>query len=279
MRVGEAHSSPVNRVGTMREGVLEQKYLLQGEDDSPNNYLLNVGRTGGGGWTTPRHRHIFDQVRYVLKGTYPIAKGVVMNEGTVGYFPESIHYGPQDRPEGLEMMVCQFGGASGQGFLSAGRREAANAALAKRGEFKNGIYTWIDDKGVRHNMDGSEACYMEATGKKSVYAKPRYESFFIMDPAAYEWVPGDAPGVHTKWLGTFTERSTRLGLIRIDVNGTLSAGLEDSIELLFLSKGAVSLNGRDYGPNSAFEFLAHEGPIAIKARETSEFLCIVLPRF
>ena len=279
MRFGEAHSSPVNRVGTMREGVLEQKYLLQGQDDSPNNYLLNVGLTGGGGWTTPRHRHTFDQVRYVLKGTYPIAKGVVMTEGTVGYFPESIYYGPQDRPEGLEMMVAQFGGASGQGFLSAARREAANAALAKKGQFKDGIYTWADEKGVRHNMDGSEACYMEATGKKSVYAKPRYENFFIMDPAAYEWIPDGAPGVYTKWLGAFTERNTRLGLIRIDANGTFSAGLQDSIELLFLSKGTVSLNDRDYGPNSAFEFLANEGPIPIKAKETSELLCIVLPRF
>jgi hypothetical protein len=279
MRVGEVQSSPVNRVGTMRDGVLEQKYLLQGEEDSPNNYLLNVGHTGGGGWTTPRHRHTFDQVRYVLKGSYPIAKGVVMNEGTIGYFPESVHYGPQERPEGLEMMVCQFGGASGQGFLSPQRREAANAVLARKGEFKNGIYTYTDENGVRHNMDGSEACYMEATGKKSVYSKPRYDGFMIMDPAAYEWVPGGTPGVYTKWLGTFTERNTRLGLIRVDAGGTFSGGLQDSIELLFLSKGAVSLNGRDYGPRTAFEFRAHEGPLAIKAKETSEFLCIVLPRF
>ncbi|MBM3538478.1 MAG: hypothetical protein FJX55_11660 [Alphaproteobacteria bacterium] len=279
MRVGEAHSSPVNRVGTMRDGVLEQKYLLQGQDESPNNYLLNVGRTGGGGWTTPRHRHTFDQVRYVLKGSYPIAKGVVMTEGSVGYFPESVHYGPQDRPEGLEMMVCQFGGASGQGFLSAARREAANAALAKKGEFKNGIYTYVDESGVRHNMDGSEACYMEATGRKSVYSRPRYDDFVIMDPAAYEWVPDGAPGVFTKWLGTFTERNTRLGLIHIDAGATFSAGQQSSIELLFLSKGTVSLDGRDYGPNTGFEFLAKEGPIPVTAKAASELLCIVLPRF
>ena len=70
------------------------------------------------GWTTPRHRHNFDQIRYVMKGIYPYAKGKSMSEGTVAYFPESVHYGPQDRPEGLEMMVCQFGGASGSGFVS-----------------------------------------------------------------------------------------------------------------------------------------------------------------
>ena len=115
MRVSEAASAESGVVGSMRDGVLEQKFLLTGKDGAPDNYLLNVGRTGAGGWTTPRHRHNFDQVRYVLKGTYPYAKGKVMKEGWVGYFPEGVYYGPQDRPEGLEMMVCQLGGASGDG--------------------------------------------------------------------------------------------------------------------------------------------------------------------
>lgn len=100
-----------------------------------------------------------------------------------------------------------------------------------------------------------------------------------MDPAAYEWVPDGAPGVFTKWLGTFTERNTRLGLIHIDAGATFSAGQQSSIELLFLSKGTVSLDGRDYGPNTGFEFLAKEGPIPVTAKAASELLCIVLPRF
>ena len=279
MRVGEVATAPGGRVGSMRDGVLDQTFLLTGEDNSPNNYLLNVGRTGGGGWTTPRHRHTFDQVRYVLKGRYPVAKGVVMEEGSVGYFPESVHYGPQDRPEGLEMMVCQFGGASGQGFLSIPQREAANAALAKKGTFKDGVFTWIDEKGQRHNKDGSEACYEEATGKKSVYSKPRYDDIIIMDPAAYDWVSDDAKGVYTKWLGTFTERDTRLGFIRLDAGATFSAGMQPSIELLFLSKGAVTVQGKEYGERSAFEFAKNEGPIAVHAVRPSEFFCMVLPRF
>ena len=278
MKVGEAATAPGGRVGSMRDGVLEQKFLLLGEDDSPNNYLLNVGRTGGGGWTTPRHRHTFDQVRYVLKGRYPIAKGVIMEEGSVGYFPESVHYGPQDRPEGLEMMVCQFGGASGQGFLSPARREAANAALAKKGTFKDGVYTYIDENGQRHNKDGSEACYEEATGKKSFYSKPRYDDIIIMNPEAYDWVAGEQ-GVHKKTLGTFTERNTRLELIRLDAGATLTAGKEPSIELLFLAKGVVAVGDKSYGERSAFEFAKNEGPVALKAEQPSEFLRIVLPQF
>jgi hypothetical protein len=279
MRVSEASNLESARVGSMRAGVLEQKFLLTGDDDSPNNYVLNVGRTGAGGWGTPRHRHNFDQIRYVLKGTYPLMPGKVMTEGSVAYFPESVHYGPQDRPEGLEMMVLQFGGSSGAGFLSVARREAANDALKKKGEFTKGVFTYVDENGQRQEMDGSAACFVEATGKELTFAEPRYSDVILMDPAAYEWIPTDAPGVHTKWLGSFTERNTRIGFIRVDADGVFEAGKQPSIEILFLSKGAVSVDGRKYEPYAAFEFQANEGPIQIKALEPSEFLCMVLPQF
>ncbi len=279
MKVGEAGSAAGGRVGSMRTGVLEQKFLLTGEDNSPNNYLLNVGRTGAGGWGTPRHRHTFDQIRYVLKGTYPVSKGLIMPEGSVAYFPESVHYGPQDRPEGLEMMVCQLGGASGQGFLSVPRREAANAALAKTGEFKDGVYTYFDESGRKHNKDGSEACYEYATGKKTNYAKPRYNEVILMEPTAYEWIPSNEKGVSVKRLGTFTERNMKIALLRLEPGAVFSGGTEPSIELLFLSRGAVSVAGREYGERTAFEFQANEGPVPIKAQATSEFLSIVLPKF
>ena len=73
MRVSEASSTDFGRIGSnMREGVLEQKFLLQGKPGSPNNYLINVGRTGAGGWAAPSHRHNFDQIRYVIKGNFPV---------------------------------------------------------------------------------------------------------------------------------------------------------------------------------------------------------------
>ena len=100
-----------------------------------------------------------------------------------------------------------------------------------------------------------------------------------MDPAAYDWVPEGAEGVYTKWLGTFTERNTRLGFIRLDAGATFAAGMQPSIELLFLSKGAVTVEGKEYGEQAAFEFLKNEGPIAVKAVQPSEFFCIVLPQF
>ncbi len=279
MRVSEVSSVESGVVGSMREGVLELKFLLTGQDGSPNNYVLMMNRTGSGGWSTPRHRHNFDQLRYIIKGTYPYAKGKVMPEGWVGYFPESVHYGPQERPEGLEMLTCQFGGASGSGYLSVAQREAANDRLKKKGEFKNGAFTYYDEQGKRHNQDGSEACFEEATGRKLTYSKSRYDDLILMDPSSYEWIPEATHGVSTKWLGSFTERNARFGFTRVEAGATFPAGEQSSIELLFLSKGLVSLNGREYGPRSAFEFLANEGPIPLKAVAQSEFFRIVLPQF
>jgi hypothetical protein len=44
-------------------------------------------------------------------------------------------------------MGFQFGGASGAGYLSVEQREAANAILGKKGTFKGGMYTYVDEHG------------------------------------------------------------------------------------------------------------------------------------
>lgn len=279
MRISDVSTAESGAVGSMRDGKLDQKFLLQGDDDSPNNYLLNVGLTGSGGWGTPRHRHNFDQIRYVLKGKYPASPHKIMDEGSVAYFPESVHYGPQDRPEGLEMMVIQFGGASGAGFLSTPRREAANEALKAKGEFKNGIFTYVDEKGQKHNKDGATACYEEATGKKMVLAPPRYDDVVMMDPKSYEWIPSDQPGVSTKLLGTFTERNIQIGFVKVDAGATYNTGSRSQLEVLFMSQGNITVDGKTYGEKTAIELLPSDGPADIKASEEALFFSVTLPKF
>lgn len=279
MQVSQTADTQSDIVGTMREGVLAQKHLLIGEDGRPDNYDLNVGRTGMGGWRAPRHRHNFDQIRYVIKGRYPIGENRVLPEGWVGYFPESVHYGPQDRPEGLETMVLQFGGASGNGYLSVAGREAANEALKRKGEFSKGRFVFRNEQGVRHEVDGSAACFEEATGRKLEFAPPRYEDVIIMDPTAFAWMPAGAEGVSAKWLGSFGERGARIGFIRLDPGAAYGGGQHPAVEILFLTEGKVAFDGHEYGPESAFEFEPNEGPIQLRAIARTELLCMVLHRF
>ena len=279
MRISEAETSETGQVGSMREGKLVQKFLLMGEDGSPNNYLLNVGLTGSGGWGTPRHRHNFDQIRYVLKGKYPVSPHKVMGEGSVAYFPESVHYGPQDRPEGLEMMVIQFGGASGSGFLSTPMREAANDRLNKKGTFKDGIFTWIDDKGQKHNMDGSAACFEEAMGTKLTFAPARYDDVVVMEPSACDWIATGTPGVSAKLLGTFTERNAQIRMLKLEAGATMNTGPRDQIEVLFMSTGKITVAGKTYGDKTAIELLPADAAVDIVASAESVFFSVTLPKF
>jgi hypothetical protein len=279
MRVSKAADTDIEQVGTMREGVLDQKHLLFGEDGSPNNYDLNMGQTGGGGWRTPRHRHNFDQIRYVIKGTLPYTETDVLEEGWVGYFPESVHYGPQERAEGLRTMVLQCGGASGQGYLSVAQREATNAELNKTGEFKKGLYHWTDENGVEQTLDGSLAIFEHAMGHQLEFAPPRYTDVIAMNPAAFDWLPQGEPGVSEKWVGTFTERSLRIGFLRLDAGAVYRAGQQPSIEILFQINGQVSAGGDKYGPETGYEFLANEGPVPVEAMEPTEFFRAVLHTF
>src|SRR3954452_948323 len=101
MRVSTSAEIGSAQVGSMREGKLDQKHLLFGVDGSPNNYDLNLGVTGSGGWGTPRHRHNFDQTRYVIEVTLPYSDTESLPQWGLGYFPESVHYGPPERSEGL----------------------------------------------------------------------------------------------------------------------------------------------------------------------------------
>ena len=279
MRVGKASDTDNERVGTMREGTLDQKHLLVGEDGSPNNYDLNTGFVGGGGWRTPRHRHNFDQIRYIIQGALPYTENDVLEQGWVGYFPESVHYGPQERPEGLRTMVLQCGGASGLGYLSVAQREATNAELAKTGEFKSGLYHYTDANGVARTKDGSQAIFEHATGGELTFATPRYTDVIAMNPEAYDWLPQGDAGVWEKWLGSFTERDLRIGFLRLDAGAVYQAGQHPSVEILFQINGEVSAGGEKYGPESGYEFLANEGPVPVEAVEPTEFFRAVLHTF
>ena len=279
MRVSKAADTGSERVGTMREGVLDQKHLLFGEDGSPNNYDLNMGQTGGGGWRTPRHRHNFDQVRYVIKGRLPYSETEFLEEGWVGYFPESVHYGPQERAEGLRTMVLQAGGASGQGYLSVAQREATNRELEQSGEFRKGMYHFTDENGVEQEQDGSQAIFEKAMGQKLEFAPPRYTDVIAMNPDAYDWLPQGADGVSEKWVGNFTERNFRIGFLKLDAGATYSAGEFPSIEILFQTSGQVSAGDETFGPESGYEFLPNEGPVELTAVEPTEFLRFVLHQF
>ena len=279
MQLVNLESAPIYGGGGIREGTLDTKELLIGREGSPNNYrvALTLAETE---WAAPRHRHNFDQIRFPISGAFHYSKDDILPAGHVAYFPEGVHYGPQLRQKGLLMLVIQFGGASGAGFLSEQQMITARDRLGAEGTFEKGAYTRLDADGKRHRQDGMEAIWEKAAGRKLEYPAPRYEGQVKMNPANYEWIADESlKGVAYKRLGSFTERDLRIGFIRLDAGAALPVGDHDAPEFLFLAKGRVSHEGKPYGLHSAFGFEPHEGPITLKAEEPTELLWVQLPRF
>src|SRR5262249_38230081 len=155
-----------------------------------------------------------------------IGKNEVLPAGWVGYFPESAYYGPQVMTENLTMLMLQFGGPSGLGYLSVQeRKRGRDELLAKGGTFENGIYKWVDEQGNHHNKDAFKACWEQVKGQPVAYPQPRYRDIILMNPDNFGWTDDvDAPGVSWKPLGVFTERDIRIGFSRLQAGSTLVLG-------------------------------------------------------
>jgi hypothetical protein len=255
--------------------------LIAGVENTPDNFVLRYS-TGeeGEAWTTPRHRHPFDQVRYVLEGEYSIGEGSVLPTGWVGYFPESVYYGPQEMSPNLAMVVLQAGGPNGRGFYSAEQRLKATAALkAAGGSFSNGVYSWTDADGETHSTPAGDVVWENVFGRTELLPA-RYQDIILMDPASFTWLPDpDRPGVERKLLGAFTERDLRISLVRLAAGAEYELGGGAATEILFLTSGEVTHDGAQHDRLTAFASGVDEAPSVLRAASDSEFLHLKLPTF
>jgi hypothetical protein len=259
-------------------GSLSFKYLLGGDDASPDNFVLILARQEDR-FTTERHRHNFDQFRYPLHGDMNVGKGVKLRQGQLGYFPEGAAYGPQDDPLGNARpgepmhLTLQFGGSSGYGYLSPDRLRACREALRKDGEFVDILYRRHDGR----MQGGLEAVWEYAFGTKLKYPKPRYLSPIIMDPASFPWVPQpERAGVARKHLGTFTERKTWAETFRLSPGACWASGRHDARRLVFFLSGSGAAKGVHLPAYSAIQIDADE-EAEILAQDELEILLFGLP--
>ena len=282
MQISQAATAPDYNAGELRTGTLETKVLAVGKEGSLDCYRMGLETAREeGGWKTPRHRHNVDQIRFQIEGDWIYGKDLVLHPGTVCYFPESVYYGPQDRQQGSKTLLCQFGSASRNGFMTPRqRRKGYDDLIAKGGKFVNGAYTWTDEKGQKHNQEAYEAVWEHMNGRKIEYMKPRYDRVVEMYPGAFHYeADPDQPGVGVKWLGCFTENQVRTGFIRVSPGATLTIGMHTAPQVYYLWKGALSHGGKTYGPETGFAVEAHEGPIEWKGVEVTEIFTIQLPTF
>ena len=162
--------------------------MFAGEEGRLDNFRWFYAAPGVGEWKAPRHRHNFERIRLAPKGEFEYRPGEILDAGSVVYFPESVHYGPQLRHEGLSMLTLQYGGASGSGYMSQARRKKGFDDLAARGPFEKGAYTWLDRDGRRHRQDAFEVIWECMMARKIAYPAPRYGDLVKMNPDNCQWV-------------------------------------------------------------------------------------------
>lgn len=277
MRVVNSNEIEYRKPGTRhREGDIRFKHLLRGEAGSPQNYELLLAHTGGG-FPSPPHRHNFDQIRFGLSGTFGDGKGFDVTEGKCGYYPEGAPYSIDSRES--EVILLQFGGASGSGFTHYPQLFQAYAELSKLGEFRDGRFYRAPVAGGTPPkvQDGYEALWQHIHGAPVVYPAPRYAKPIIMDPEGYAWTPIGA-GVSRRTLGVFTERQIEMGLFRLDAAARLWLPVRSAPSLYYLLEGSVEAGGASWTPGATAEVSTGESA-ELRAAHPSLLFYVVLPTF
>ena len=117
--------------------------------------------------------------------------------------------------------------------------------MQRTGEFRDGYYITIDSDGNEHRADGRNAVWESFTKQKMIYPTPRYQQPIVVEPTGFDWRPLGG-GIYIKMLGRFTEDDVYLASYRWTVGATLTLTPERT-QLLWISSGAVDLNGATYG--------------------------------
>ena len=219
-----------------REGGIGFKYLLEGEDNSPDNFSWALTREGSD-FYSPRHRHNWDQVRFCLEGSVPIGAKMTIDAGEVAYFAEGVPYGPQEGGDDRLVLVLQAGGASGQGYLGPRQLLEGGASLLGEGRFEKGVFRRAIGDGPK-NQDGYEAVWGHVLGRAVEYPKPRYKVPVVMEPEAFPWrdVSG-SPGVARRSLGHLSEREIGIEFLSLAAGATLRLEPGDGRRLAFVVEG------------------------------------------
>jgi hypothetical protein len=277
MRIAHRDSAPTRGKSDHRPGGIGFIALLQGEPGSIDNFDLSISITTDD-FHTPRHRHNFDQVRYILKGEFSFDRDRSQREGQLGYFCEGTYY-QQQGVGATETFLLQCAGASGSGYMSFDQLYATARSLTQKGQFEDGVYTWRDSNGKKHNVDGYQAVWEEVNQRRLEYPKPRYDAAVLLNNENFAWLPlAGSSGVEVRELGQFNERGLAVGEARMAAGARYEVSGTPSRNLLFVLDGEGSANGEALRTHSAVQVERSE-TVVIAARTPMMLMRLRLPHF
>lgn len=277
MKISHRESAAQRGKSAHRPGGIGFIALLQGTPNAIDNFDLSISLTTED-FFTPRHHHNFDQVRYILNGEFSFDRGRVQKTGQLSYFCEGTYY-EQKGIGKTETLLLQLGGASGSGYMSFDQLYSTASALAKRGTFSDGVFTWHDEGGIKHNVDGYQAVWEEVNGRKISYPKPRFDAAVILNPENFGWIPqSNVAGVEVRELGRFNERGLSVAQLRLAAGARLPVHAHPTETLLFVEQGTGTASGEPIHKHSAVS-VAHAETVQIEATTPMILMRLRLPCF
>jgi hypothetical protein len=233
------------------------------------------------GFYTPRHRHNFDQFRFVVYGEMNLAHGVDLHEGECAYFPEGTYYGPLTQKGAAGLIVMQFPGPNGAyRILDSEKKVAMEALRTAGGFFENGVYRLQAPDGTMRNKDSYEAVWEQHVGKPIEYSEPRYDTPIVMRPKGFRWMPDPRrPGVEVKHLGSFNEYGTNCALWRVAPGTVIAPETLAAPQVRCVISGSTVYEGRVLD-NKACYYIPEGLPTSpIESPEGAELLVITVPMY
>ncbi|MBN9080016.1 MAG: hypothetical protein BGP04_04845 [Rhizobiales bacterium 62-17] len=279
MKIGhaDAHEGAVT-TPEFRGGGKLFRTLLTGTEGQPDNFRLVYVRTNGP-IATPRHRHNFDQLRLAIEGDINYGPDHWIRPGELAYFPESTPYGPEEADNERLGITLQFGGDSGEGFISERQMNDGMATLQRLGTFEKGIYRRTDDppEGTRRNQDAFEAIWESVSGRRIAYAPKRWDAPVLMQPQEQPWT-NLTPGIASKHLGEFGTRGTTFAVLRLDENRKHALSARGGWRIGFVLSGTGTIGDNALRTHSAFALEAGESA-TIKAEAPLHLFLADMPAF
>jgi hypothetical protein len=271
------------RPETTRTGRTPRQWILteEGRDGLAFRLVRSEYQGGDDAFTTPRHHHAFQQIRWAQSGAMNFAPDQDVDEGDIAYFPRGAYYGPQRRDHGVGLTL-QFGfGPEMMGGKDA--REVYRAGVQKlleRGRMDDGLYVDTDPQtGEERRREPAEAVAEDIMGEKFPIPAEGYAAPILMHPRAYPFY-ALASGVEVKHLGGFYDHSgpnadVRISIVRLSDGGVFRLGAERAQVVWSTSRGLV-IDEREY-PELTCAYSARDEEAAISGVDGVEVYVVEFP--
>ena len=267
-----------------RPGLTRTQPLMSCEAPDGLSFRLvrSLYQGGDNAFETPRHHHMFQQIRFAEDGLLNFAPGHDISKGDIAYFPRGTYYGPQKRDHGIGLTV-QFGfGHEMLGGKDALRVYAEGVErLRAFGTVGNGVFIDTDPvTGQERVRDTWQAVTEEITGEKFDFPAEGYAAPILMHPAAYEYYQA-APWVEIKCFGSFYDHpgpqaDVRLSMLRLSDGGTYRLGTERA-QLAWALPTGLAIDGRAY-PERTCVYSPRDEDTVLSAAGSVEVYLVEFPR-